>query len=378
MDHGATTPVDQRVVEAMLPYFTEKYGNASSLHSLGSEAAEALEESRKVLAESINAKPEEIVFTSGGSESDNLALKGIIQRKEKGHIITTQIEHPAVLETCRSLERGGCIVTYLDVDEEGFVSLEELDDAIKEDTVMVSIIHGNNEIGTIQNLGEIGGVCGEHYVVFHTDAIQSHTKTEVDVRKQKIGLASFSAHKIHGPKGVGALYVQEDLMEKMVKQNIGGHHEHDLRAGTENIPGIVGYAKAVSLSDESHIKHMTGLRDRLMEGLLELPETLLNGPRGERRLCNNVNTTFRFVEGESILLRLDNTGIYVSTGSACSSKSLTPSHVLTAIGRSQEDSHGSMRFSLGRDNTVEEIDYALESVREVVGELRRLSPRFKG
>lgn len=380
LDHGATTPVDPQVIAAMSPYFTQECGNASSLHSWGRKAEKALEDARKQVADSMNASPEEIVFTSGGSESDNLAIKGLAHAKENrgGHIITSQIEHPAVLETCRELEQAGYGLTYLGVDREGFVDTSKLKEAFRDDTFLVSIMHANNEIGTLQDITGLGKVCRDQGVIFHTDAVQSYTKAGFDVVESDIGMASFSAHKIHGPKGVGALYVRKDIQGKLAKQISGGHHEHDLRAGTENVAGAVGFAKAASMANEGHRKHMTKLRDHLINGLLEIPDAQLNGPTGERRVCNNANISFKHIEGESILMKLDAKGIAVSTGSACSSKSLMPSHVLTAIGKKPEESHGSIRFSHGRDNTQEEIDYVIESTKQAVAELRKMSPFGNG
>jgi len=374
LDHGATAPVDHKVVEAMKPYFTKVFGNASSLHRFGREAAEALERSREVIAKRINAKPGEIVFTSGGSEADNLALKGITYSKKKGHVITSAIEHPAVLETCKFLKETGFEVTYLPVDREGFVNIDDLADAFTDETVLVSIIHANNEIGTIQDIEAIGELCREKDIPFHTDAVQSFTKVPIDVEKQNISLASFSAHKIRGPKGVGALYIREDLKKKILKQVHGGHHEYDLRAGTANIPGVAGFAKAVEVATDAHVKYMRNLRDKLVDELLKIEETHLNGPRGDKRLCNNANISFHFIEGEGILLALDAKGIAVSTGSACSSASLETSHVLTAIGLSHEVAHGTMRYTVGRENTKEEIDYAIDATKEVVEKLRKMSP----
>ncbi|MFH1788592.1 MAG: cysteine desulfurase family protein [Candidatus Altiarchaeota archaeon] len=379
LDHGATTPVDPAVVEAMLPFYGEKFGNASSLHGWGREAKSALEDSREKIASRINASPEEIIFTSGGSESDNLALKGIAYslRGERNHIVTSKIEHPAVLETARFLEKDGFKVTYLGVDGQGFIDLGELEDALMDKTVLVSIMHANNEIGTIQDLEAIGGICADKNVLLHTDAVQSFTKVPIDVEKQNVSLASFSAHKIHGPKGVGALYVRKDVKKKLLKQIHGGHHEGNLRAGTENIPGTVGFAKAVELAKTEHVRYMTKLRNKLIDNLLRIDETHLNGPRGERRLCNNASISFHYIEGEGVLLHLDAKGIAVSTGSACSSTSLEPSHVLTAIGLKPEVSHGTIRFTLGRENTEKEIDYTTEAVKEVVEKLRKISPLMR-
>lgn len=379
LDNAATTAVDPKVVEAMLPYFTVKYGNASSLHGLGREAKEALERSREFVAAKINAESPEVVFTSGGSESDNLAVKGVAYafRKEKNHLITSSIEHPAVLESFKSLEKEGFSVTYLGVDGEGFINLGELEDAISSETSLVSVMHANNEVGTIQDIRAVGKLCAEKGVFFHTDAVQSFTKAPIDVRGDGIALASFSSHKIHGPKGAGALYVRDDLKRKLVKLTHGGHHESGLRAGTENVAGIVGFAKAVQTANAGHVKRMTSLRDRLINNLLKIEETHLNGPRGGKRLCNNANISFHFIEGEGTLLHLDAKGICVSTGSACSSASLKPSHVLTALGITPELAHGAIRFSLSRQNRREEIDYTLESVREVVERLRAMSPLYK-
>ncbi len=378
LDNGATTMVDKEVEKAILPYFTKVYGNASSLHTHGQEAKKALEESREVIAKKINALPEEIIFTSGGTEADNLAIKGIaFANKEKGkHIITTKIEHHAVEKTCKFLESDGFEVTYLDVDKEGFVDLEELKKAITDKTILVSIIHGNNEIGTIQDIEKIGEICKEKNVYFHTDAVQSFTKVPIDVKKQNITLASFSAHKIHGPKGIGALFVKKGT--KIKKLSDGGSQENNLRGGTENIPLIMGFAKAVELAKEEDCKKMEKLRDYFIEKIeKEIPEVKLNGSRKER-LCNNVNITFKYIEGEALLLRLDDKGIAVSTGSACSSRELKPSHVLIAIGLHPAMAHGSIRFTLSRFTTKEEVDYTIKHLKEVVAELRSISPLWRG
>ena len=377
LDNAATTKTAPEVAKAMQPYFTKVYGNASSLHKFGRDAKDALEHSREIIAKKINALPEEIIFTSCGTESDNLAIKGIAYSFGKGHIITSKIEHPAILETCKQLEKEGFKVTYLDVDEEGRVNLEQLKKNITKETILVTIMHANNEIGTIEPIEEIGNLCKEKNVIFHTDAVQSFTKVPIDVRKTNIDLISMSSHKIHGPKGVGALFVRNELKNKLKKQNTGGHHEFDLRAGTENIPGIVGFAKAVELTNDGHIEHMKKLRDTLIKGLLEIKETQLNGPI-EKRLCNNVSVSFHFIEGESILLRLDAKGIAVSTGSACSSQSLEPSHVLIAIGLKHEIAHGTIRFSLSRFTTEKEIDYTIKNVKKIVENLRKISPLYKG
>ena len=379
VDNSATTRTDPEVVRAMEPYFVEKYGNASSLHQWGQEASEALKVAREAVAKRVGASPKEIVFTSGGTESDNLAIKGAVYaNKEKGtHIITSKIEHPAVLNTCKELEKEGFKVTYLGVDSEGFVDLEELKKSITPKTVLVSIMHANNEIGTIQDIGAMGKICHEKGVLFHTDAVQSFTKVEIDVAKDNVDLMSMSSHKIHGPNGVGALYIKKGV--KVKKLSDGGHHEFDVRGGTENVPGAMGFAKAVMLAGPEGTKKMEGLRDYLIDRILkEIPGSSLNGTRNKgKRLCNNVNVAFRHIEGESILLKLDMNGIAVSTGSACSSQSLEPSHVLLAIGMRHEDAHGSIRFSLSRENTKEEMDYIVENLKEVVAELRKLSPLGK-
>jgi len=373
LDNAATTRVDERVLEAMKPHLFSNYGNASSLHTIGRNAKEALDQARTQIAESINAADEEIIFTSGGSESDNLAIKGVAYKKKKGHIITSAIEHPAVLETCRFLEKKGFNVTYLGVDKEGFIDLDKLQNAITNDTILVSIMHANNEIGTIQDIKVIGEVCADKNIPFHTDSVQSYTKEEIDVRKQKIGFASFSAHKLHGPKGVGALFVSENLKKTLEKQLHGGHHEFDLRAGTENVASAVGMAKAVELTSKKEFEQMRRLRDKLIKNLLNVEETHLNGPK-EKRLCNNASISYHKIEGESILLMLDSKGISVSTGSACSSASLEPSHVLTAVGLPADVAHGTIRYSLARGNNDKEIDYTIESSREVVAKLRQMSP----
>lgn len=373
LDNGATTMVDKKVVDSMLPFYVDKFGNASSLHQFGVEANEVLSDARKIIANKINAYPEEIVFTGCGSESDNLAIKGIAySNKEKNHIITSLIEHPAVLETCKALEKQGFEVTYLEVDKGGFIDLNELKKSINGRTCLVSIIHANNEIGTIQDIKKIGDICKEKKVYFHTDAVQSFTKIDIDVRKINVDLISFSGHKIHGPKGVGALYVKKGVeIKKLIH---GGHQEFDLRAGTENIPGVVGFAEAVELCNKEHIVYMAKLRDKLINGLLKIKDTQLNGTTGNKRLCNNVNIIFRYIEGESLLLRLDMNGIAVSTGSACSSQDLRPSHVLTAIGLRPDVAHGSIRFTLSRFTTEKEIDYVLKIIPKLVEELRQFSP----
>jgi len=373
LDNGATTKVAPEVVKAMIPYFTEQYGNASSLHGFGQAAKEALDNARAVIAKRINAEPEEIIFTSGGTESNNLAIKGIAYaHKDKGnHIITSKIEHPAVLAACATLEREGFKISYIDVDKEGFVKLGQLEKTITDKTILVTIMHANNEVGTIEPIKEIGEICKKHKVIFHSDAVQSFTKVPIDIKKINVDLVSLSSHKIHGPKGVGALYIRKGI--KIKKLADGGGHEFRIRAGTENIPGIVGFAKAVELVKEKDIQHMTKLRDTLIAELLAIPHTQLNGSKKER-LCNNVNISFHYIEGESLLMSLDDNGIAVSTGSACSSHSLTPSHVLMALGLKAEIAHGSIRFTLSKYTTEKEINYTIKIVKEVVEKLRKFSP----
>jgi len=375
LDNGATTMVAERVAKEMKSMMTENYGNASSLHSLGENAHKEMEKAREIIAKKLNAKPSEIIFTSGGTESDNIAIRGIAYASKGKHIITTKVEHPAVENTCKELEKEGYEVTYLSVDKEGFIDLNKLKDSIKEDTILVSVIHGNNEIGTLQDLEEIGKICKEKNIHFHSDAVQSFTKTDIDVKKANLTLLSLSAHKIHGPKGTGALFIKTGTKIKPIFH--GGSHENKMRAGTENTPGIVGFGKAVEIANDKHIKHMEKLRDKLIKELLKIPDTILNGPK-EKRLPNNVNIAFRYIEGESMLYHLDSKGISVSTGSACSSNSLAPSHVLIAIGLKPEIAHGSIRFTLSRYTTEEDIEYTIKNVKEVVENLRKISPLAEG
>ena len=378
MDHSATTPVALEVLEAMLPYFGEKFGNASSLHSFGLEAKEALEESRAKVAALIGAQPDEIIFTSGGTESDNLALKGIGYRsKEKGkgnHIITSSIEHPAILETCRKLETQGFEVTYLPVTKEGLVDPGTLESAIRKETVLISIMHANNEIGTIQPLKEIGEIAAKKDVFFHTDAVQTAGKIPIDVNDMGLDLLSISAHKLYGPKGVGALYVRKGTRLDSIVQ--GGGHERGLRSGTENVAGIVGLARAADLAGQEmaiEANRLTDLRDKLAKKVLDsVKEAWINGTM-EKRLPGNLNFGFRYVEGESLLLFLDSKGIAVSTGSACSSKKLEPSHVLLSLGLKAEECHGSLRITMGRSNTEEDVGYVARSITEAVERFRSIS-----
>lgn len=378
MDSGATTRMDDEVIKAMQPYFTEKYGNTASTHTEGEEAKQALNAARHVIAKSLNSKDDEIIFTSGGTESNNLAVKGIaFANREKGnHIITTKIEHDCVMNACKWLETQGFKVTYLGVDKEGFVNPQELEKAITPGTILVSIIHGNNEIGTIQDLETLGKICKKHNVPLHTDACQSYTKTKIDVQKQNLDLVTINSHKIHGPKGVGALYVRKGTNITPIMH--GGGHEFNLRSGTVNVPGIIGFAKAVQIAmNPKHIKHMARLRDKLIENVLKIPNTTLNGPNGEKRLCNNANFSFKYIEGEAIGGYLDAYGIRSSTGSACSSFKLEASHVLRAIGVKAEDANGSLRLTLSRFTTEEEIDKVIEVLPKIVEKLRKMSPLTK-
>ena len=376
-DNGATTMLAKEAFDAMKPFFSKSYANASSLHELGREAREAIEGARAKIAKKMGANAQELIFTSGGTESNNLAIKGIaFAYKEKGkHIITTKIEHDCVLNACKWLEKSeGFKVTYLNVDKEGFVDIEQLKKEITDETILVSVIHANNEIGTIQNLKEIGNIVKEHgkNTLFHTDACQSFTKTILDVDKQQLDLCTINAHKIHGPKGVGALYIRKGV--RIVPLSHGGGHEFNKRSGTENVPGIIGFGKSVELLDEKGIKQVHKLRNYMMDQIEKgISNVVFNGSR-EQRLCNNINYSFKFIEGESLLLHLDMAGIAVSTGSACSSKSLEPSHVLLALGLPHEIAHGSIRFTLSKYSTKEEVDYTIKHLKEAVRKLRKMSP----
>ncbi|MEK6917679.1 MAG: cysteine desulfurase family protein [Nanoarchaeota archaeon] len=372
LDNAATTKVDEKVLKGMLPYFSEKYGNASSIHTFGLEAKNALENSRRMIAKSINAKPSEIVFTSGGTESNNFAITGLTYANypSKTHIITSKIEHDCVLNTCKYLEKHVAQVTYLGVDKEGFVNPKDAEKAITNKTFLVSIIHGNNEIGTVQNIEDIGKICKAKGVLFHTDACQSFTKVPIDVKKMNIDLMTMNSHKIHGPKGVGALYIREGI--KIDPLLHGGGHERKMRSGTENVSGIVGFAKAVEIANQKDVKNMEGLRDYLIGKILRIPNTNLNGPK-EKRLCNNINVSFNNIDGEVLGGYLENEGIYVSTGSACASHSQESSHVLKAIGLNPKQLAGSIRISISKYTTKEEIDYVIEKLTKIVEKLRRFS-----
>ena len=379
-DNAATTKMSKAAVAAMLPYMEEIYGNPSSLYSAGQEAKEALERARGEIAAIINAQPREIYFTSGGSEADNQALRSAAafgKKKGKRHIISTAFEHHAILHTLKALEKEGFEVTLLPVHENGIVRLSELEEAIRPDTCLVTIMMANNEIGTIQPISEIGALCRERGVLFHTDAVQAVGHLPIDVQAEKIDMLSSSAHKFHGPKGVGFLYVRKEV--PLMNLIEGGAQERGKRAGTENVAGIVAMAAALKESAsamEENTGRMTALRNRLIDGLQAIPHSALNGDR-EKRLPGNVNFCFEGIEGESLLLLLDDRGISASSGSACTSGSLDPSHVLLAIGRVHDVAHGSLRLSIGEDTTEEEIDYMIQSVREVVDYLRSFSPVWR-
>jgi cysteine desulfurase len=375
MDHSSTTPVDVAVIEAMLPFFSDSFGNPSSLYSIGREARRAMEDARAKVADLIGAKKEEIIFTGSGTESDNLAIKGLAYRNRKkgDHIITSSIEHHAVLYTCKYLETRGFKVTYLPVSKEGLVNPADVEAAITSKTVLITIMHANHEIGTIQPVEEIGKIAKEKNIPFHTDAIQTAGKLPLNVDALGVSLLSLSAHKMYGPKGVGALYIRKGTgLEPLLH---GGGHERDIRSGTENVPGIVGFGKTAQLAKERlpEAAKITRLRDSLIKGVLEIKDSYLNG-HPEKRLPDNANFRFSFIEGESMILNLDMKGVAASTGSACSSKSLEPSHVLLATGLKHEEAHGSLRFTIGRGNTPDDVDYIISVLPEIVNKLRMISP----
>lgn len=378
LDHAATTPVRPEVVECMIPYFSHRFGNASSVYSWGREARKALDQARTTVAEIIGAEFKEIIFTGSGSEADNLGIKGfVLQNKAKGnHIITSSIEHPAVLDSMKWLEKQGFEVTYLPVDESGIVKVSDFKAAIKDTTILTSIMHANNEIGTIQPVAEIGKIAREHGIVMHTDAVQSVGALPINVHDLNVDLLTLSAHKFYGPKGVGALYVRSGV--RLVPLIHGGGQERNRRAGTENLALCVGLAKALELAEQERLQitvKVEALRDKLIDGILAMPYVRLNGSR-EQRLPNNVSVCFQFIEGESLLLNLDMKGIAASSGSACTSGSLDPSHVLLAMGLSHEIAHGSLRLTLGKDTTEAEIDYVLEQLPSIVQRLREMSPLY--
>ncbi len=379
LDHAATTSVKPEVLEAMLPYFTEQYGNPSSIYSLGRENKKAIDDAREKVAKALNAQPKEIFFTSGGTEADNWAIKGVAFANEsKGkHIITTNIEHHAVLHTCKYLEKYGFEITYVPVDDKGIVHVEDIEKAIRSDTILISIMFANNEIGTIQPIKEIGTLAKEKGIYFHTDAVQAVGNVHIDVRDMNIDMLSLSAHKFYGPKGVGVLYIRDGVRISSILH--GGAQERGKRATTENVAGIVGLGKAIELAttniDEYNTKLMR-LRDRAIREILEeIPYTRLNGD-DKNRLPGNVNISFEFIEGESILLMLDMKGICASSGSACTSGSLDPSHVLLAIGLPHEIAHGSLRLTFGEENTDSDLDYLLETLPPIIEKLRAMSPLY--
>ena len=380
LDNAATTRTAQEVVDAMLPYFTESYGNPSSIYELGQRSKEAITNAREEIARVIGAKTEEIYFTGGGSEADNWAIKAAYEAyKNKGnHIITTKIEHHAVLHTCQYLEKQGARVTYLDVDENGLVDLEQLQKAISPETILITIMFANNEIGTIEPVKEIGMIAREHGILFHTDAVQAFGQVPIDVDEMNIDMLSSSAHKINGPKGIGCLYIRKGVKIRSFVH--GGAQERKRRAGTENVPGIVGYGVAARMAAETmeeRTKKERELRDYFIRRVLEeVPYVRLNGDP-VKRLPNNANFSFQFIEGESLLIMLDMKGIAGSSGSACTSGSLDPSHVLLAIGLPHEIAHGSLRLTLGADTTKEDLDYTLEQIKEIVAKLRNLSPLYE-
>lgn len=387
MDYAATTPTAPEVLEEMKKYFCDQFGNPSSLHSFGQRARRAIESAREKIARFLNASPDEIIFTSGGTESNNFALKGIAYANQnKGrHIITTAIEHHSVLESCKFLQSQGFDVTYLRVDKYGFVDPEEVKRAIRDDTILISVMHANNEIGTIQPVKEIAEIAKEKGIYFHTDAVQSFGHLKIDVQTFKVDLLSASAHKFYGPKGVGFLYIRKGT--RILPFMHGGEHERGMRASTHNVPGIVGMGKAVELCErmmDEENRYLALLRDKLIVAISEkIEDAVLNGPPAhkpefsEKRLANNVNFAFKYIEGESLVLHLDMKGVAASTGSACSSESLEPSHVLLAIGLSPEIAHGSLRLTLGRYTKEEDVDYVLEVLPEVVNKLRTMSPLYR-
>lgn len=380
MDHAATTAVRPEVLDAMLPYFTEKYGNPSSVYTFASRNKDVINVSRDIIADSIGAKSEEIFFTGGGSESDNWALKAAAEAfSEKGrHIITTKIEHHAILHTCQYLEKQGFDVTYLDVDEKGMVDTGRLEASIRPDTILISVMTANNEIGTIEPVSRIGAIAHEHGILFHTDAVQAYGQIPLDVNAMNIDMLSCSGHKLNGPKGVGFLYVRSGV--KIDSFIHGGQQERGRRAGTENVPGIVGMGKAAELAVLSMNERMgreTEIRDHMIRRIMaEIPYSRLNGHESER-LPNNINISFQFVEGETILIMLDMAGICASAGSACTSGSVDPSHVLTAIGLPKEISHGAVRLTLGYENTMEEGDFVVDNLKRIVENLRNMSPAYQ-
>lgn len=381
MDHAATTSTDVEVFEAMKPFFTQKYGNPNSIHSFGQEAREAVEEAREKIARLIGANPSEIVFTAGGTEADNYAIKGIAwaNQKKGNHIITSQIEHHAVLHSCQFLEKHGFKVTYLKVDKYGLIDPEDVKKAITDQTILVTIMHANNEIGTIEPIKEIGKIVKKAGIYFHTDSVQTTGHIPIEVNDLGVDMLSISGHKLYGPKGVGALYLRKGT--KIVNLIDGGAQEKNRRAGTENVTGMVGLGKAVELAEKrlagGEVDKVVKLRDKLITGIMDQIENVRLNGHSTKRLPGNVNICFEFIEGESMLLNLDIKGVAASSGSACTSGSLEPSHVLLAIGLPPEIAHGSLRLTLGKDNTEEDIDYVIDILPKIIEKLRALSP-FKG
>ena len=381
LDHAATTPLDKDVLQEMLPYFSDVYGNANSQHGFGRDAQKAVDGARDLIAKLIGAKPNEIYFTSGGTESDNWALRGTVKAlKDKGnHVIISKIEHAAMLSTAKELEKEGVEVTLVGVDEEGFINIDELKKAIRPTTVLISCMYANNEIGTVEPIEEIVKIAKEHGILVHTDAVQAMGAIDINVSSLGVDMLSFSAHKFNGPKGVGALYIKNGIpMSRLIS---GGHQERTRRGGTTNVPGVVGFAKALQITKENmqkDVAYVSSLRNRFIQRVIaEIPYVKLNGAKDmAKRLPSNADFSFEYIEGESILFSLDMDGIAVSSGSACSSGSLEPSHVLLAIGLSEEIAHGTIRFSFGKENTMEEVDYVVDVLKNTIQRLREMSPLF--
>ncbi len=381
LDHAATTPLNKDVLQEMLPYFSEVYGNANSQHGFGRDAQKAVDGARDLIAKLIGAKPNEIYFTSGGTESDNWALRGTVKAlKDKGnHVIISKIEHAAMLSTAKELEKEGVEVTLIGVDEEGFINIDELKKAIRPTTVLISCMYANNEIGTVEPIEEIVKIAKEHGILVHTDAVQAMGAIDINVSSLGVDMLSFSAHKFNGPKGVGALYIKNGIpMSRLIS---GGHQERTRRGGTTNVPGVVGFAKALQITKENmqkDVAYVSSLRNRFIQRVIaEIPYVKLNGAKDmAKRLPSNADFSFEYIEGESILFSLDMDGIAVSSGSACSSGSLEPSHVLLAIGLSEEIAHGTIRFSFGKENTMEEVDYVVDVLKNTIQRLREMSPLF--
>lgn len=381
LDYAATTPTKQEVLDAMMPYFTEVFGNPSSIHGFGREAKKVVNESRATIASLMNADEKEFFFTAGGTESDNWAVKGAAKamkdRNKGNHIITSKIEHHGILHTCETLEKEGFEVTYLDVDEYGMISLDELKAAIKPETTLITIMYANNEIGTVQPVKEIGAIAKEHGVLFHTDAVQAFGNFKIDVKEMNIDMMSISSHKIYGPKGIGGLYIRKGLrIQNFVD---GGAQERKKRAGTENVPGIVGFAKAAEIAYrdfDAHIEKLTTLRERLRKGIMETIDYAKYNGHPEERHPGNVHVAFEFIEGEALLLSLDMVGVAGSSGSACTSGSLDPSHVLMSIGLTHEIAHGSLRLTIGDFTTEEDVDYTVKELKGIVDRLRMMSPLY--